>query len=300
MFEYLIYLGAEFLATVFPLNLLYWIARRIAEVHHFFDGRGRAAVRENLRVMTGGSLDERALNRAIRQTYYQFSRYLAEFFRMRRLDRRFFDSHVRIVGIENVETALKHGNGVVVVSAHYSNWELGLAYLTMRGYPAYAIVAPHRNKRVNALFLKPRLSKGVRVISTDRAVEEGYKALRGNGILCVLADRVTTKGGVPTTFFGRMAVFPKGAAKFALGTHAPIVPGHIIRHPGNTFTLTFSEPIHTNDMQDDDESVRRLMSAYTRRLEDYVRRDPTQYGVFHRIWKDADNTNRDFHDRNSF
>jgi KDO2-lipid IV(A) lauroyltransferase len=289
MFDYLIYLGAEFLATVFPLSLLYWIARRIADVHHFFDRRGRAAVGENLRVMTGGNLDARALNRAIKQTYYQFSLYLAEFFRMRRLDRRYFDSHVKIAGIENVETALKRGNGVVVVSAHYSNWELGLAYLTMRGYPAYAVVAPHRNQRVNDLFLRPRLSKGVRVISTEHAVEEGYKALRSNGILCVLADRVTTKGGVPTTFFGRTAVFPKGAAKFALGARAPVVPGHIIRHPGNTFTLTFSEPIHTDDMRDDDESVQRLMSAYTRCLEDYIRRDPAQYGVFYRIWKDGGN-----------
>ncbi|MBI4833127.1 MAG: lysophospholipid acyltransferase family protein [Candidatus Lindowbacteria bacterium] len=289
MLEYLVYLGAEFLATVFPLRPLYWIARRIADIHHFFDRRGRMAVRENLRVMMGENLDGSALDRAVKQTYYYFSLYLAEFFRMRRLDLQYFDSHVKIVGIENVEAALKLGRGAVVVSAHYSNWELGLAYLTLRGYPAYAIVAPHKNKRVNALFLEPRLSKGVSVISTENAIEEGYKALRSNGILCVLADRVTTKGGVPTTFFGRTAIFPKGGAKFALGLRAPVVPGHIIRHPGNTFTLIFNEPIYTDSLREDDDSVRQLMSAYTRRLEEYIKRDPTQYGVFYRIWKDADN-----------
>jgi KDO2-lipid IV(A) lauroyltransferase len=289
MLEYVIYLGAVFLATVFPLRPLYWIARRIADIHHFFDRKGRANVRTNLRVMLGESLEEKALRKAVKQTYYHFSLYLAEFFRMKKLDCDYFDSHVRIVGIENVDAALARGNGAVVVSAHYSNWELGLAYFAMSGYPAYGIVAPHRNKRVNDLFLAPRISMGVRVISTENAIEDGYKALKGNGILCLLGDRVTTKGGVETPFFGRPAVFPKGPARFAVRAHAPIVPAYIIRNLDNTFVITFEEPIDTHDMPDTDESVRSLMRIYAQKLEGYVRRDPTQYGVFYRIWRDADN-----------
>jgi predicted LPLAT superfamily acyltransferase len=41
-------------------------------------------------------------------------------------------------------------------------------------------------------------------------------------------------------------------------------------------------------MREDDESVRLLMSAYTRRLEEYIKADPTQYGVFYRIWKNPE------------
>ncbi|RJP69523.1 MAG: hypothetical protein C4532_10815 [Candidatus Abyssobacteria bacterium SURF_17] len=290
MLEYVIYLGAVFLATVFPLRPLHWIARRIADIHHFFDRRGRANVRANLRVMLGGSLDEKALRKAVKQTYYHFSLYLAEFFRMKKLDRDYFDSHVRIVGIENVDAALSRGNGVVVVSAHYSNWELGLSYLAVCGYPAYAIVAPHRNKRVNDLFLAPRLSTGVRVISTENAIEGGYEALKNNGILCLLGDRVTTKGGIQIPFFGRAAVFPKGPAKFAVKGRAPIVPAYIMRQPENTFVMTFDEPIYTHDLPDTEESVQALMQAYAQKLESYVRHDPIQYGVFYRIWRDADNT----------
>ena len=289
MLEYLMYLGAEFLATVFPLRQLYWIAERIADLHHFFDKKGRAAVKENLGVITGGRLDENALNKAVKQTYYHFSLYLAEFFRMKKLDQGYFDSHVKIVGISNVDTALKHGTGAVVVSAHFSNWELGLAALAMKGYQPYVIVAPHKNRKVNDLFLRPRVRAGARPIFTENAIEGGYEALRSNGILILLGDRVTTKGGVETTFFGRTAVFPKGPAKFALRARAPLIPAYIMRQPGNTFVVTFEEPIYTDDMADDDESLRRLMSAYARRFEACISQDPTQYGVFYKIWKNANN-----------
>lgn len=289
MIEYVAYLGVVFLATVFPLGPLHWIARRIADVHRFFDKQGRLAVRENLRVIQPG-LEGKALDRAVKQTYYHFSLYLAEFFRMSRMDRSWFNENVTIEGIENVVNALKKGKGVVVVSAHYSNWELGLAYLAMCGYPAYGVIAPHRNKKVNELFVTPRLNAGVGLVFTTNAREEGYEVLRKNGILCLLGDRVTTKGGVETEFFGHTTMLPKGPAKFALGAQAPLVTASIIRHPKNTFTLGFDEPIETEGMPDNDESVGRLMALYIKRLEEYVRRDPVQYGVFYRIWRDADSS----------
>ena len=298
MIEYAVYLGAVFLATLFPLRPLYWIARRLADVHHFFDRRGRAAVRENLKIMCPG-LEGKALDRAVKDTYYHFSLYLAEFFRMSKIDRKYIDDHVKLEGIKNIEAGLQKGKGVVVVSAHYSNWELGLAYLAICGYPAYGIIAPHKNKRVNELFVKPRREAGVGLVFTTNAIEEGHEVLRENGILCMLGDRVTTKGGVPVSYFGHTAIFPKGAAKFALRAQAPLVPGSIIRHAGNRFTLSFDEPIATEGMPDTDESVRLLMNRYIERLEEYVRRDPVQYGVFYRIWKDADSSVRNLQDQDS-
>jgi len=282
------YLTGEFIATLFPLPVLYWIAKRIAELNYLFDKRGREAVKANLRVMMPELSNEKALNRAAVQTFYHFALYLAEFFRMRRFNRAYFDSHVKIEGLEHVDEALKPGTGVVVVSAHYSNWELGLACLALAGYPAYGVISPHKNARVNDLFLKPRLSLGVGIISTKSAIEDGYKALQRNSIVCLLGDRVTTKGGVETTFFGRTAVLPKGPAKFALGAHAPIVPAYILRQGEDRFLITFDTPIPTEGMPDSDESVEKLMNIYNRRLEVFIRRDPTQLEAFYRIWKDED------------
>lgn len=299
MLEYVVYLGAVFLATVFPLKSLYWIARRIADVHYFFDRKGREAVAANLLVITGGALDEKALKKAVKQTYYNFSLYLAEFFRTKKLDKEYFDTHVEIIGTEHIDAALERGKGLVVVSAHFSNWELGLHYFCTSGYPSYVIVASHRNKKVNDLFLTPRINAGARPISTDNAIEGGYKALRENGILILLADRVTTKGGIEKTFFGRRTTFPKGPAKFAIGARAALIPAYMFRKPDNTFVLTFEKPVYTDDMPDTDESVGNLMGTYIRRFEKYIRRDPAQYGVFFRIWNDADNQVRNVQNKGS-
>ena len=288
MIEYFLYLLATFVASAFPLGILYWIAKRVADVHSFFDAKGRAAVEANLRVITGGKLDDKALKKAVKQTYYNFSLYLAEFFRTKKLDKEYFDSHVDVYGTENVDEALKLGRGAVVVSAHVGNWELGLNYFCTRGYPSYVIMGSHKNKKVNDLFLKPRLEAGARPIFTGNAIEEGHRALKENGILVVMGDRVTTKGGVKRDFFGRPATLPKGPAKFALGAGAPMIPGFIVRRPDNTFSLTFEEPIYTDDLPDTEESVGALMDRYIRRFEIYISSDPSQYSVFYKIWKDAD------------
>ncbi len=297
MLEYIVFLGAVFLATIFPLNVLYWIAKRAAGLNHFFDKKGREAVEANLRVITGGKLDEKALKKAVKQTYRHFSLYLAEFFRTKKLDKEYFDSHVEVVGTENIDRALEHGRGVVIVSVHLSNWELGLNYFCSNGYPSYVIVGSHKNKKVNDLFLNPRIEAGARPIPTSNALEGGYQALGENGILIVMADRVTTKGGVKKTFFGKTATLPLGPAKFAIGAHAPLVTAHIFRRPDNTFILSFEEPIYTDDMPETDESVDALMDRYIERFESYIIKDPTQYSVFYRIWKDEDNPVRSVQDQ---
>lgn len=299
MFEYIVYLGAVFLATIFPLKALHWIAKRVADIQHFLDKKGRAAVEANLRVITGDKLDDRALRKAVKQTYYHFSLYLAEFFRTKKLDKEYFDTHVDVVGTENIDKALEHGRGVVIVSVHLSNWELGLHYFCTNGYPSYTIVASHKNKKVNDLFLKPRIEAGAHPIPTSNALEGGYQALSENGILILLADRVTTKGGVKKTFFGKTATFPLGPAKFAVGAHAPLVTAHIFRRPDNTFILAFEEPIYTDDVPDTDESVDALMDRYIERFETYIIKDPTQYSVFYRIWKNEDNPVRSIQDKGS-
>jgi KDO2-lipid IV(A) lauroyltransferase len=288
MIQYIAFLAVTFLATVFPLKPLYWMAARISDVYHFFDTTRRKAVAANLRVITGGALDEKAIKKAVRKTYLNFGLYLAEFFRTSKLDKEYFDSHVALTGTEYVDEALKLGKGVVIVSAHLGNWEMGIHYFCTKGYPAYVIMGTHKNKRVNDLFLKPRVKAGARPISTWNAIEEGHRALGENGILIVAGDRVTTKGGVKRNFFGRLATFPKGPAKFALGAGAPIIPAFIMRHPGNTFSLTFEEPIFTGDLPDTDESVGILMDRYIGWFEEYIRRDPTQFTVFYEVWKDGD------------
>jgi KDO2-lipid IV(A) lauroyltransferase len=289
MLEYIVFLGAVFLATIFPLKVLHWIAQRIADLHHLFDKKGREAVEANLRVITGGELEGKELKKAVKETYYHFSMYLAEFFRTKKLDKEFFDTHVKVVGTENVDKALEHGRGVIITSVHLSNWELGLNYFCSRGYPSYVIVGSHKNKKVNDLFLNPRIEAGARPISTKNAIEGGYKALGENGILVVLADRVTTKGGIAKNFFGRPAILPKGPAKFAVGAHAPLITAYIMRRSDNTFVLTFEEPIYTDELPDNDESVSYLMDRYIERFETFISANPTQYSVFYKIWKDENN-----------
>ncbi len=39
-----------------------------------------------------------------------------------------------VVGIENIDNALKSGKGVILLASHFGNWELLNIFLTANGY----------------------------------------------------------------------------------------------------------------------------------------------------------------------
>ncbi len=273
-----------FLCHVLPARFLYWIALRIADINYLCDPRGRNAVKANLRHILPGASEDR-ITYETRWVFRNFGKYLTEFFRFRSFDDAFFSKHVAIRGQEHVEDALKKGKGCICLSAHLSNWELGAASLHMIGrYPVHVVAAMHRYGRVNDLFNRERESVGVNVIDVETAPRHVMRALRRNEVICILGDRDPTEQGVIVDFFGRPCRFPKGPARFAIATGAPIVPGFALRRTNDSFTIVFAPPIPMPEQGTKEEKVLAVTQAYARVIEEAIRWHPEEWTVFYGVW----------------
>ena len=112
------------LARSLPLPILYWVGDRIADVASLVD-RGRAReLKDNLRHIAGLGDDERAVRLLTRRAYRHMATYMAEFFATPRFAPHYLAGKVHVTGQQHMEAALRHGCGVVLGTAHYSNWEL--------------------------------------------------------------------------------------------------------------------------------------------------------------------------------
>jgi KDO2-lipid IV(A) lauroyltransferase len=184
-----------------------------------------------------------------------------------------------------VEEALARGRGLIVVTGHLGNWELGGAYLAARGLPVDAVARHMANPLFDRYLTATRQRIGMTVVHDEEAVRRVPRSLRTGRAVAFLVDQGTV--GLASTwvpFFGRYAKTPRGPAVFALRLGAPIVFGVAIRQPSGRYALHL-EPIEATDTGDREADVDRIVGDYTLALERWVRRVPEQYFWHHRRWK---------------
>ncbi len=188
-------------------------------------------------------------------------------------------------GWDLVEERLARGKGLILVTGHLGNWELGGAYIAARGTPIDVVARHMANPLVDRYLTSTRQRIGMTVVPDEQAVRRVPRSLRGGRAVAFLVDQGAVglaSAWVP--FFGRYAKTPRGPAVFSLRLDTPIIFGVALRQPSGRYHLTF-EPIDATDTGDRDADVDRIVAAYTTMLERWVRRAPEQYLWHHRRWK---------------
>jgi KDO2-lipid IV(A) lauroyltransferase len=282
MLKYAMFRVAEGLSRAIPRPFAYWISLRVADLYFFCDRRGRGAVSDNLRrVMEfGGQAATPALVRlGTRRTFQHFGKYVVDFFRFARLTEADIRRLVKIDHPEYVEQSLASRKGVILVTAHLGNWELGGAVLAGLGYPVNAVVLEQRSARLNEFFQHYRRRRGMAVIPLGHAVPQLIRALRRNECVALLADRDYSRRTDFATFCGALACLPRGPAWLAEKTGAPVVPGFLIRRSDETFELRLYAPIEPAG-----KTAAQIQREICVVLEDAVSRNPDQWFMFERVW----------------
>lgn len=268
-----------------PLPIMYRLADWIGTLAYFLDRDRARGLRQNLQHITSLYPDPRPVGELARRGYQHMATYLTEFFSAPRYPPHALAQRVRIHGEEHVHEALRGGRGLLLLSAHYSNWELCASMMAYLGYPVTVVANQHPDPRARALFQEPREHNGVCTVDVYHSVRPTYKLLKQNSVVALMADRDLHGEGIPTRFFGREVLFPKGPARFSIGTRAPVVLSFIRRSADRSYDLIYYPPIYPPTGGDRDANVAALTQQYATIVEAEVAKDPTQYTVFFPIWE---------------
>ena len=132
MFNYRLYKFGQFIALKFPIQLAYKIAIFCSDVHFVFADKDRAEIYANLKAIFPEKSKKELLKIRI-QIFRNFAKYLVDFFRFEEMDQNYIKRRVKIENLHYLDEALEKGKGVVALSAHIGNWELGGAVLAVLG-----------------------------------------------------------------------------------------------------------------------------------------------------------------------
>ena len=194
-------------------------------------------------------------------------------------------------GFEDLRRIVEQGQGVVLISGHLGNWEIGGAALAARGIPMDVITHLQRNPFFEEYLAETRERLGLNVIVKNEAFRLVPTSLASGRAVTFVADQNLQRRGVFVDFFGHLAATAKGPALFALRGSTPVFFGFALRLPGwpsryqvilKRILLPQTGPI--------EEAVRELTQQHVSMLECRVRETPEQYFWHHRRWKTRPDT----------
>ena len=182
-------------------------------------------------------------------------------------------------GVEALEAAFKAKRPVILVTAHFGNYDATRAALIARGYPVGALYMNMSNRHFNDHYVKAISGIGTPLFARGRqGMGQMVKFLRSGGMLGMLTDQ-HMKSGALLPFFGHEALTALSAAELALKYDAICVPIYAVRQAdGLNFQIIVEKPIPPSDPL---EMTQQLSNS----LEALVRQHLGQWFWVHRRWK---------------
>jgi KDO2-lipid IV(A) lauroyltransferase len=213
--------------------------------------------------------------------FLSIARLLRTFARLPRLTPQNISSLIRYDGLDNFQTALARGRGVLVATAHLGNWELSAFAHAWMTAPMHIVVRPLDNPRLDVFVERYRALSGNHIIEKRDAARGILKALKSGDAVGILIDQNTTLDqGVFIDFFGKKACAGTAFAKLAHHSGAAVVPGFALwSQEENGYVLRFYPEIPMSG--DVVEDTQRIHSQ----LESVIRQYPDQWLWIHRRWK---------------
>jgi KDO2-lipid IV(A) lauroyltransferase len=283
----------EFWAARTVLSLLGWLPHKLARglcvflaaLSHAFWPRLRRVGLFNLRIAFPDWTDKQR-RRVLFAEFRNLGRMLADFAHFPHFNRDNIERLIIYDGFENYDEARKKGRGIIFLTAHFGNWELGSFAHGVYGYPCNFVVRKMDNPLIDEMINRYRCASGGRAIEKREFARQALKAFERNEAVGILMDQNMLPGeGTFVDFFGLPASTTTGPARVARRTGAPVILGLVIWDSKlKKYRLRFDR-LDWIKCGDPEKEIVMNTANFTRRIEEYIRRYPDQWLWVHRRWK---------------
>lgn len=279
----LFYRTVNLLTALLPRRAAYAAAKVAAAWAYRNRHIVRRTLEANLRIVLearGLAVSESELERMVRRNFDNFGKYVVDFFQTGKITPEALDRMVEVEHIEYLEQCMSMGKGIIGLSAHIGNWELGANVLARHGCRVAAVVRPQPTAKLDALFQSRRAGREIRVLPMGGGASPVSACLQCGEMVVLLGDLDFSVKEHRVPFFGKLARLPRGPAVLAARTGSPILPAFVLREADVTFRFCLYPPIMPDQFQSIDDIQKRICSV----LEEVIGSHPDQWFAFDPLW----------------
>lgn len=225
MAKYRIFRVAAALVPLVPIWLAWPAAVAIGSLLWALAGGARQRVERNLRHIPALANDPARLQQAARGAFQQMALNYLDFLRGPHISDAELTSGWTIEHQEAFDEMIGRGRGMIVLSGHFGNFELGASRFGALGYSLMAPVEHMEPEPLFQFFCQMRQHHRLRVVAADsrESLREMMDALKRGEIVIFLADRHVLGASVTVSLFGEPAQLPTGPIALALRSGAPVM-----------------------------------------------------------------------------
>ncbi len=279
-----------FLTSVLPKNFIYGFFSFLSSLFFKFLKIRSSLTIKNLKLAYPEKNDKEIKQMAL-ETYKNISITIAEIIMLLndRLDINKLITNKKDA-LKKIEQITKNAkNGVIVITAHFSNWELAAQFLSLNGYPMLAVGRQGNNKLIEKNITTPfRQKYGNTNIYKRNAVLKIVKTLKKNKNVGLLIDQ---KAGhderIQVNFFGKPADTINSIATLKLKFNPIILPIFIPRQKDGTYKIIVCDPVDyiASEENDKQNKIKKITQKYNDILEEIINEYPTQWFWMHNRWR---------------
>ena len=269
------------LLCLLPHRIALATGRIIGRLAHQLGGSRRAIVRRNIELCFPElTPDER--NALAFEHFKALGMTLIEMGLGRWASDRHLASITNLKGIEHLRSALENGQGVILLSAHFTTLEISGRVLAQNSPPFDAVFRKNRSEFITELQRSGRERAAEDTIE-KRDIKTMVRSLRAGRPVWYAPDQsYNRKGAEIIEFFGVPAMHTTATSTLARLGKAVAIPFFPRRLPDGRYEMTLLPPL---DGVPSDDPVADT-KLYIDVLEAHIRTCPEQYFWIHRKFKD--------------
>jgi KDO2-lipid IV(A) lauroyltransferase len=239
----------------------------------------------NLRFALGNENALPELRTIVRKMFLEFGMISHEWIRLKYIKKEELLGLVEVEGLENLKAAKQKNRAVILLGAHFGNFEYAHLYYAGVINHLTFIVRAIDNPLLEAERLKCDASYGVRILYKQNGLRPAIKHLKEGEDLVIFADqKVSPTEGIPCQFFGKttatIPLVPALSHKYG----APIIPMFIVRCKDLIHQKIIFLPELKLDPNDGDQMIARATQRQNDIIEAMIRQYPQQWLWLHRKW----------------
>ena len=282
--EYLLVQLFSFIVVNLPYSMALSLGSALGTVAFKLWGKRNRLTQDNL-ALVYPEKKPAELRKMAQAVFQNIGKTLVEFIYTNNWDRAKLLAKIDVHGRENVKAALDKGKGVILLAAHFGNWEMMGMVMSALGYKVNVVARPLDNPRLDQLVNRIRGRFGEQIIANIDGIKDVIKCLRRNEIVGILMDQNLYENAVFVDFFDKLAATTPIIPLLAQKNNAAVIPIHMVRLNNGSHRIIIEKELEMWENSSRQEYINDNTRLCNQVIEKWIKQTPEQWFWVHNRWK---------------
>ncbi len=288
MIAYYLFRFFETCFLALPESIQKGLILALAKLVYLIDIKHKNIIKANLDLTIKDEISSEKYKSILRYCHKNLALVLLQVLRSSRLTIEDLSKSVTFENRHYIDDAIKEGKKIIIISAHYGNWELGATAVGALIHPITSIHKKMNDSYFDKYLLKSRTKFNMTMVEKRGAIRHLVKALKNDQIITMMIDQnVNPNDGIYIDFLGAKATQTAAPAFLARKFDALIIPILIHTSPEKENVISFLKPIVTAKTEDEQKDILESTQAQADMLADVIKAHPEPWFWCHKRWKSA-------------